>query len=181
VLPERLCVPGIPYPLGMNTQLNQVRVVLLLFSAGLILSGVTAMVPLEGLNMLYPLYGPGSFLHEAWPAMASWLSLVHEALSATYAIYPFLAYGFDWLAFGHFIIAIPFLIAARDPLRNTWVVQFGIAACLLVLPHALIFGAIRGIPIFWRLIDTLFGIGGLILLLIIRATLRTIEPAAAND
>jgi len=162
VLPERLCVPGIPYPLGMNTQLNQVRVVLLLFSAGLILSGVTAMVPLEGLNMLYPLYGPGSFLHEAWPAMASWLSLVHEALSATYAIYPF-------------------LIAARDPLRNTWVVQFGIAACLLVLPHALIFGAIRGIPIFWRLIDTLFGIGGLILLLIIRATLRTIEPAAAND
>lgn len=133
------------------------------------------MIPLEGLDLLYPVYGPGSFLQGAWPAMASWLSLVQEALSETYAAYPFLAYGFDWLAFGHFIIAIPFLIAVRNPLRNTWVVQFGIAACLLVLPHALIFGAIRGIPIFWRLVDTLFGIGGLILLLIIRGRLRLLQ------
>ena len=162
----------------MNTQLTQVRVVLLLFSAGLILSGATAIFPLEGLNLLYPVYGPGSFLQDAWPALASWLNLVHQALSETYAIYPFLAYGFDWLAFGHFIIAIPFLIAARDPLRNTWVVQFGIAACLLVIPHALIFGAIRGIPIFWRLVDTLFGIGGIVLLLMIRARLRTIQQGA---
>lgn len=162
----------------MNTQITQVRIVLILFSTGLILSGVTAILPLEGLNMLHPLYGPGSLLQGVWPAMASWLSLVRDALSETYAVYPFLAYGFDWLAFGHFVIAIPFLIAARDPIRNTWVVRFGIAACLLVLPHALIFGAIRGIPVFWRLVDTLFGIGGLALLLVIRGKLRGLQRAS---
>ena len=159
----------------MNTQLNQVRTILILFSAALVLSGVTAIIPLEGLNALRPIYGPGSFLREAWPSMASWLSLVREALMETYAIYPFLAYGFDWLAFGHFIIAIPFLIAARDPTRNAWIVQFGIAACLLVLPHALVFGAIRGIPLFWRLVDTTFGFGGLALLLVIRGKLRALQ------
>jgi len=79
----------------MNTQVTQVRVVLLLFSAGLILSGATAIFPLEGLNLLYPVYGPGSFLQDVWPALASWLNLVRQALSETYAIYPFLAYGFD--------------------------------------------------------------------------------------
>lgn len=161
--------------------ISQVRFILVLFSAGLVLSGATALVPLKGLNLLHPLYAPGSFLDDAWPAMAAWLSLVREGLTQTYASYPFLAYGYDWLAFGHFIIAIPFLIAARDPLRNTWVVQFGIAACLLVLPHAIIFGAIRGIPLFWRIVDTLFGLGGLILLLIIRARLRFLEPSAAEE
>ncbi len=160
--------------------ISRVRIVLLLFSAGLILSGATALVPLEGLNLLHPLYAPGSFLEGAWPAMAGWLSLVRESLTQTYADYPFLAYGYDWLAFGHFIIAIPFLMAARDPLRNTWVVPFGIAACLLVLPHAILFGALRGIPLFWRLIDTLFGLGGLILLLLVRARLRLLQPSAAE-
>jgi hypothetical protein len=164
----------------MNTHLKQIRIILVLFSIALILSGVTAILPLEGLNMLYPLYGPGSFLQDAWPSMASWLTLVREALTETYASYPFLAYGFDWLAFGHFIIAIPFLMAARDPARHTWVVPFGTAACLLVLPHALVFGAIRGIPLFWRLVDTTFGFGGLALLLIIRRRLRILQRMASK-
>jgi len=33
---------------------------------------------------------------------------------------------------------------------------------LLVIPYAFIFGAIRGIPFWWRLIDCSFGVFGII-------------------
>jgi hypothetical protein len=46
--------------------------------------------------------------------MAAWLALVFQAIEETYEKYPFLAYGYDWLAFGHFIISIPFLMAIRE-------------------------------------------------------------------
>ena len=36
----------------------------------------------------------------------------------------------------------------------------GIAACLAVIPLALICGPIRGIPFYWRLIDCSFGVIG---------------------
>jgi hypothetical protein len=104
--------------------------------------------------------------------MSEWLSQVRAAVEETYTRYPFLAYGYDWLAFGHFIISIPFVMAIRDPIRNDWVISYGMAACIAVLPFAIVFGAIRGIPLFWRIVDTLFGIGGLAVLLILRNQLR---------
>jgi hypothetical protein len=33
-------------------------------------------------------------------------------------------------------------------------------ACGLVVPWALILGEVRGIPVYWRLIDCSFGVGG---------------------
>ena len=166
-----------PYAESMAPRrlLTQIRLVLLFFAVALIASGLTAIVPLQGLRMLAPIFASGSAAARLWPALAGWLNLVHHALEDTYASYPFLAYGYDWLAFGHFIIAVPFLMAVRDPLRSTWVIPFGIAACLLVLPHALIFGAVRGIPVFWRLVDALFGIGGLITLLLLRQRVRLLS------
>lgn len=161
--------------------LTRIRLILLFFAVALIGSGLTAIVPLQGLRMLAPIFAPGSAVESLWPALAGWLDLVHRALEDTYASYPFLAYGYDWLAFGHFIIAIPFLMALRDPLRSTWVIPFGIAACLLVLPHALIFGALRGIPVFWRLVDALFGIGGLITLLFLRQHVRQLSVSEGTQ
>lgn len=64
------------------------------------------------------------------------------------------------MAFGHFVIAIVFIGAWRDPVRNIWLFEFGLIACALVIPYALIFGAVRGIPMWWRLIDCSFGVFG---------------------
>ena len=75
---------------------------------------------------------------------------------------PFVFYGADWLAFGHFAIAIAFVGALRDPVRNRWLFSFGMIACALVIPYAFVFGAIRGIPLWWRLIDCSFGVFGII-------------------
>ena len=152
--------------------LASTRIWLALFSLALIASGLTAIFAREGLRLLDPLFGQGSLLQSVWPSMSAWLSLVYQALEETHDRYPFLAYGYDWLAFGHFIISIPFIMAIRDPIRHSWVTTYGIAACVAVLPFAIVFGAIRGIPLFWRVVDTLFGIGGLVVLLILRQRLR---------
>jgi hypothetical protein len=63
------------------------------------------------------------------------------------------------------VIAIAFIGPLRDPVRNKWVLVFGVIACLGVFPLALVAGAIRGIPLYWRAIDCSFGLFGAIPLL----------------
>ena len=91
-----------------------------------------------------------------------WLGKVHTALTDTETRYPFLFYGTDWLAFGHFVIAMVFIGVLRDPVRNRWLFDFGLLACVLVVPYAFVFGGLRGIPVWWRLIDCSFGVFGFI-------------------
>jgi hypothetical protein len=104
-----------------------------------------------------------------------WIDKVLHALTDTYARYPFIAYGTDWLAFAHLVIAVAFYGPFRDPVRNIWVIQFGIIACLGVIPLAAIAGTIRGIPLGWQLIDMSFGVIGLIPLVIVYRLTRRLE------
>ena len=127
---------------------------------GLVISGVTA-IPLEKeLNIAARLLEVSGTSNIPDNGLTHWILKVREALHNTNAAYPFMAYGTDWLAFGHFVIAIAFVGALRDPIRNRWLYLFGMIACVLVIPYALIFGALRGIPFYWRLIDCSFGVVG---------------------
>lgn len=156
--------------------LRRIRLLLLAFIVGLVLSGVTAF-PLEAeLRWLTNLLGAGpSTRPEEVTGVLHWLVVVRDALIATNARYPFIAYGTDWLAFAHIVIAIAFIGPLRDPVRNAWVVTFGLIACAAVVPLALIAGAIRGIPLYWRLIDCSFGIGGAVLLWPCRRAIEELE------
>jgi hypothetical protein len=100
---------------------------------------------------------------------------VREALVESDAKHPFLAYGYDWLAFGHFVIALAFVGAWREPVRNRWLFDFGLIACALVIPYAIIFGGLRGIPVYWRLIDCSFGVFGAVPLWLCRRDARELE------
>ena len=68
----------------------------------------------------------------------------------------------DGCLIAHFVIAIAFLGAVREPVRNRWLFDFGLIACGLVVPFALLVGGWRGIPLWWRLVDCSFGILGFI-------------------
>jgi hypothetical protein len=139
-----------------QTLRRRIKLLTWLFIIGLALSGATA-IPLQGeLNLLVNYCGSNGEASE-W---ARRLLRVREALSQTQERHPFLFYGTDWLAFGHFVIAIAFVGALRDPIRNRWLFDFGLIACALVIPYALIFGGLRGIPFWWRLIDCSFGLFG---------------------
>lgn len=143
-----------------STLLKRIRILLSIFIAGLVVSGATA-IPLETeLKLLVQIAGAdGNAEHSGF---AAWLLKVRDALVATNARYPFIAYGTDWLAFAHFVIAIAFIGPWRDPVRNVWVIEFGMIACALVVPFALAMGGVREIPFGWRLIDCSFGIFGII-------------------
>ncbi len=147
-----------------------------LFIIGLSLSGATA-IPLQGeLNLLMNIFGVNGESSEwAW-----WLLRVQAALLQTQALHPFLFYGTDWLAFGHFVIAIAFIGALRDPIRNRWLFDFGLIACVLVIPYALVFGSLRGIPFWWRSIDGSFGVFGFIPLWFCRKWTRELEQRVKN-
>ena len=130
---------------------------LIFFMIALALSGMTAF-PLE--SEIWALVTNWPFTRSG--ALYSWVWRVCEALRETNLHYPFLAYGYDWLAFAHLVIAIAFIGPYKDPIKNKWVIEFGMIACVLVFPLAFIAGAIRGIPVYWRLIDCSFGVVGLI-------------------
>jgi hypothetical protein len=146
--------------------LRRIRWLVAFFIIGLVLSGATA-IPLETeVDYLVKLTGarqlvetPGSTQPPPW---AEWLCRVQTAMHETNAKFPFIGYGGDWLAFGHFVIAIAFIGAWRDPVRNAWLFDFGLIACALVIPYALICGGVRGIPVWWRIIDCSFGMFGAI-------------------
>lgn len=145
-----------------SANLRIVRVLLAFFMLALVASGLSA-IPLQWeVGLLNQWLGTGSFMQSLWPSLADWISRVNEGVQDGYGQYPFLAYGTDWLAFGHVAIALAFIGALRDPVKNVWVLEFGMLACALVVPWALIFGWLRGIPPFWRLIDMSFGIIGII-------------------
>jgi hypothetical protein len=61
------------------------------------------------------------------------------------------------------------------PTESRLVLLAGMAACILVIPLAIVCGAIRGIPIYWRLIDCSFGVLGLLPLFYCLRLLRHIE------
>jgi hypothetical protein len=144
--------------------------------AGLVLSAISAF-PLETeLRWVLSVLHSGPFGTVAQSSgLLPWLQHVHEALRGTIARYPFLAYGTDWLAFAHLVIAVVFIGPFRDPVRNKWIVTFGLVACAGVIPLALIAGHIRGIPIAWQVVDCSFGFFGALPLLICRRSICALE------
>lgn len=150
-----------------NTKRNIKRWIIF-FMVMLFLSGLTAM----------PLETELSFLSRCFPMDSSigyWLDKVYQALHDTNNNYPFLAYGYDWLAFAHFVLAILFVGPLKNPVRNKWVIEFGMIACLLIIPFAFIAGHFRGIPFWWRLIDCSFGVVGIIPLMVCLKQINKIE------
>jgi hypothetical protein len=100
--------------------------------------------------------------------MLKWLDEVYTGIHNTNLSYPFILYGTDWLAFAHIIIAILFIGPLRDPVKNIWVIEWGMICCVMVFPLAFIAGPVRNIPFFHQLIDCSFGVIGIIPLYIVR-------------
>jgi len=152
----------------MKNEKHQIKAWLWFFVIALFLSGATA-IP-SGTDLAFA----GKMFSLSSP-IGNFLSAIQEGVSKTQAQYPFLFYGYDWLAFAHFVLAILFIGPLRNPVRNKWVIEFGMIACALIIPFAMIAGYYRGIPIWWRLIDCSFGIIGIIPLLICHKKINTIE------
>lgn len=174
---EAAAAPDVPAAPATRT-LFWIRAWLIFFIVALAVSGLTAF-PLEtelrfGSTILH-----ATPLPDLLPGLAEWVDRVRDALIQTNDHYPFIAYGTDWLAFAHLVIAVAFIGPLRDPVRNIWILQFGMIACAGIIPLAAIAGTIRGIPLSWQLIDMSFGVIGIIPLLIVYRLIRRLEREQA--
>jgi hypothetical protein len=154
---------------------TKIRLLIIFFIAALVLSGFTAM-PIEAeLRWLL------QYKDMMPQKMGDWLQTCYLALADTNLKYPFLAYGYDWLAFAHYVIALSFIGPYRDPVKNAWIIDWQILCCIAVVPLAVIAGSIRQIPVFHILIDCCFGLFGIIPLLICRRWIKQLAIQAGNN
>lgn len=153
---------------------RKIKSMLILFIIFLVLSGITAF-PLETeLKFLLS-------MKDYFPlVVGEWLQRVAFAITETSSKYPFMSYGTDWLAFAHIVIAVAFIGPLRDPVRNIWVIQFGMIACIMIFPLAFICGAVRQIPFYWQLIDCSFGVVGFIPLYCCHRWIKQLEELTLN-
>ena len=160
---------------------RRIQVLLGVVTLGLIASGLTAFAIETELHWLTELLGAGPGARpEDLSGLLRWLVTVRDAVAATNSQYPFMAYGTDWLAFAHLVIAVVFVFSLRDPVRNAWVVDFGLLSCGGVLALALVAGQVRGIPMYWRLIDCSFGVVCAALLLVARRFLAQLRECGSG-
>ena len=154
---------------------KRIRRTLWFFMVGLVVSGLTAFPLVWEINLLARLIGIDPALPpSSYPDfLRHWIAVVRLGVAETDQRFPFLAYGTDWLAFGHIVIALFFFGPLRDPVRNVFVLRAGLVACVLVFPLALVCGPLRGIPFWWQIIDCGFGVvGGVVLCAVLRDVSR---------
>ena len=149
----------------MKNEIKIVRRWLGFFMIILFLSGLTA-IPIDfELSVLIKIFTYHSTVYY-------WLEKVLSAYRNVNSQYPFLLYGYDWLAFAHFVFAILFIGPYRDPVKNIWIIEFGMIACVLIIPLALIAGYFRDIPFGWQLVDCSFGVFGFVPLKICHSKIK---------
>lgn len=156
--------------MNVSFLLKQIRGWVIFFMIALILSGVTA----------FPVYSELQFIINSnmfanQPALHSWLYKVFTGVKTAQENFPFLFYGFDWLAFAHLAIAVLFIGVYKDPIKNKWIIYWAMITCIGIFFLAFIAGSIRGIPLFHILIDCSFGAIGLIPLAIVHKKILLLE------
>ena len=142
----------------MNKQLKNIKTRTALFMAGLFLSGLTCFPLLLEMSIAKSFFSAWALTPP--PFVQSVLTGISETMDKN----QFLFYGTDWLGFAHILFAILFYGVYKDPVKNIWVTQFGIIACIAIFPLAFIMGPIRGIPFWWQMVDSSFGFIGLLVM-----------------
>jgi hypothetical protein len=150
--------------------LKRIRRMIVFFMIVLALSGITAFPIYSELRWILDMgYVPEDTL------LGDWLEKVWLAVRDIQERHPFIFYGFDWLAFAHLVIALLFIGPYRDPIKNRWVIEWGMLACVSIIPLAVIAGPVRGIPWYHILIDCSFGVIGIFPLYLVRRWILKLE------
>lgn len=160
--------------------LEKIRLWLIGFMVLLVLSGITAF-PVQ--RELHLLIRPDIFsLDDIFPGyFRFWLLNLNFAIDEVVLKYPYLLYGYDWLAYSHIVIALFFIGVYRNPIQNAWVLRIGMIACIGVFILATICGQIRGIPFFWTLIDCSFGFFGIIPLIVAERFINRLKKTNSSN
>ena len=109
--------------------LTKIRICIWIIIIGLVFSGMTA----------FPLESELTIMKEQLSAtslLGNWIGKIYFAVQKTNTQFPELSYGTDWLAFAHLVIAVVLIGPLNDPVKNIWVIHFGMIACVMIFPLA---------------------------------------------
>lgn len=137
---------------------KKIKAAIIVTIIGLLLNGISAVPLVTELRIVLSNSG---MLPQS---LRDWLVYVEKGITETTTNYKFMRYGFDWLAFAHFLIAIAFFGPLKDPVKNEWVISWGMIASVLSLVMALAWERYRGIPFVWSLIDAVVAIVAFVIL-----------------
>lgn len=153
---------------------RRIKVVVIFYMLALIISGATAIPAEAEIAVLLRITPETHFSYTL-------LSKVYIALHEVGEHAPFLLYGYDWLAFAHFMIAIAFTGVYKNPVRNIWVVEWGLVCCACVIPFALVAAPLRSLPWCWVAVDCSFGVFGCLPLWWCRRKIKQLEQEDKED
>lgn len=155
--------------------LKKIRAIIVFYMVALVLAGVTAFPVEWELHFLCGFLADHlSFLVDRFE-IVGWLFGVRDGFASINADYPYFTYGYDWLAYAHLMIAILFYGPYKDPIRNKWIIYWGMIACVSIFPLAFICGPVRDIPFIWTLVDCSFGLFGIVPLLVCVRLIKRLE------
>ena len=156
---------------------KKIKTVIIITIIGLLLNGISAVPLGTELNILLS-------NQQILPKFLSdWWTYVAKGVHDTTAHYSFMRYGFDWLAFAHLLIAIAFIGPLKDPIKNEWIVQWGMIASALSLLVAFGWERMRSIPLWWSFIDASIAIVAFIILWLCNkwiSQLKTVTAGSTN-
>ncbi|MCQ2973957.1 MAG: hypothetical protein MJ211_04025 [Bacteroidales bacterium] len=155
--------------------INKIKYLTIFFIIALILSGITAFPIETELNFLCNIFDIQNISENPNLNIKAWILIANNGFSDINIKYPFIAYGYDWLAYAHIMIAFLFAGTLKNPVKNKLVFYWGLVCCASIIPLALICGYIREIPFYWQIIDCSFGIFGSIPLFICLKWIKEIE------
>jgi hypothetical protein len=155
-----------------KNKIQIIRGITLFFMFTLAVSGLTAIPVKTEIVWLQ------NAVPTTWITIHQFLTTIHDALHGCNET---ILYGFDWLAFAHVVIAVLFIGVLRNPVKNIWVVEFGMITCMMILPFAFVVGHERGIPLWWQLIDCSFGVFGIIPLWYVRNLILQLEKQQQEE
>jgi hypothetical protein len=156
--------------------LKKIRTLVVFFMIMLALSGITAFPVYTELHWLQQ-----QGVMDGTGFISTWLRQVYNAVADIQQRHLFLFYGYDWLAFAHLVIASLFYGVYKDPVRNKFIISWGMFCCIAIIPLAFICGPIRGIPLSHILIDCSFGVLGIIPLLLCKKYINQLERTVAAN
>jgi len=169
---------GPPKPSGQRESgglLRRIRVYLVTFCLAIVFGWHTVVFVRAETTWMAEHLGRGTWVESVWPGLADWVEHLHIAFATTYTTWPVIAYCMDWLAYACIVLLILMLGAVQDPVRNVWIVEAFLIGCVIGFVMPLAIGSVRGIPLFWRLIDSSFGLAGSIWLLWTLRLIRRLE------
>lgn len=151
---------------------NEIKLWILFYIIAILISGITAFYIQPGSQAIAAYIESHASISKIAPETSAWFLKITNEIDYLNKNHSFIFYGTDWLAYAHIMIAILFIGPLLDPVKNIWIIHFGMICCVLIIPTALIFGSIRSIPFLWQLIDCSFGVFGIIPLWIIRKRIK---------